>query len=306
MPISNAIALMVYTKLVIRMEKFMRERVFGLIGMILFTASVGWTAPVFDARLAHVLHQAGVEGCIAVVQISQNRTLVSDISRCQERLMPASTFKIVQAVIALETGVVREDEIFFWDKTAYSFKAWEQDMTLRQAMAVSAVPVFQQIARRIGLERMAQWLVTLNYGNTEIGGVVDRFWLDGPLSISPLEQAKFMAQLAMGQLPVSPSSMMVLRRVMPQEAVEGWHLFGKTGWAVAASPKVGWYVGWGERQGERLSFALTIPMPSLEQAPLRISLAKEALRTLGILATQEPVAKAGDGIPGMLHETWGK
>ncbi|MBF0368715.1 MAG: class D beta-lactamase [Magnetococcales bacterium] len=265
-----------------------RVSLLGAVAAILFTASVGWAEPTLDSRLATVLHQAGVEGCIVVVQPRQERTLVSNLSDCQERLIPASTFKMANALIALETGVVEEEEVFPWDGASYSFSVWEQDMTLRQAMAVSAVPVFQQIARRIGLKRMAEWVTRLGYGNRDIGDVVDRFWLDGPLAISPLEQATFMALLANGQLPVAKSSMTALRRIIPRERMEeGWSLFGKTGWAVAESLHIGWYVGWVERQDEIVPFAVKIPMPSLDWAPLRISLAKAALHSLGVVPPKQ-------------------
>ncbi|MBF0146225.1 MAG: class D beta-lactamase [Magnetococcales bacterium] len=237
-----------------------------------------------DPVLADILQQAGMEGCLIVMEVHRERTGVSNELRCQERSVPASTFKIVNALIAFETGVVRGDERFPWNKTRYPLEAWEKDLTLQEAMAVSSVPVFQEVARRIGQQRMADWVTRLRYGNAQTGDQVDRFWLEGPLSISPLEQVRFMARLARGQLPVAERSLMALRRLMPQEEVEQGHLFGKTGWATAAKPMIGWYVGWVEEKGGPLvTFAVNVTMNSLEQAPLRKSLAMAALRHVWML-----------------------
>jgi beta-lactamase class D len=199
------------------------------------------------------------------------------------QFLPASTFKVANALIALETGVVREDERFPWDGSPLFLKAWEKDLTLQEAMAVSSVPVFQEVARRIGKQHMADWVAKIAYGNAEIGEKVDRFWLDGPLAISPLEQTRFMVRLAQNQLPFSKQSLEGLRRIMPQEDIEEVHLFGKTGWAMAAKPMIGWYVGWMENHNNIVAFAVQIIMKSEDDAPLRKSLAVAALRYSGYL-----------------------
>ena len=65
-------------------------------------------------------------------------------------------------------------------------------MGLRKAIAISNVPIYQELARRIGLERMKHYLKSFEYGNTDTGEIIDRFWLDGPLEISALEQVNFL------------------------------------------------------------------------------------------------------------------
>src|SRR5690606_10185028 len=115
--------------------------------------------------------------------------------------VPASTFKIPNTLIGLATGAVKSvDEIFPYGGQPQPFKTWEKDMGLREAITLSNVPVYQELARRIGLERMQLNLLNMDFGNNEIGTVVDRFWLDGPLKISAVEQTRFLAKLAQGQL----------------------------------------------------------------------------------------------------------
>ncbi|MBF0179591.1 MAG: class D beta-lactamase [Magnetococcales bacterium] len=234
-----------------------------------------------EPGLAEILQKAGVTGCIVLMETDPERIRVSDETCGRHRSLPASTFKVVNALIALETGVAREDEIFPWNGSPMRFPAWEKDLTLREAMAVSSVPVFQEIARRIGQPRMAEWVAKIDYGNGETGQVVDRFWLDGPLAISPLEQARFMARLATGSLPFSRHALAGVRRTIPQEPIGEARLYGKTGWATSVTPGVGWYVGWMESTGKMAAIAVRIPMNALDIAPLRKTLALEALRLAG-------------------------
>jgi len=123
-------------------------------------------------------------------------------------MLPASTFKIPNSVIALETGVVGDPDkdIFRWDGVVRSIEAWNRDHTLRSAIAASAVPVYQEIARRIGADRMQKFVDLFGYGNRDIGGGIDQFWLTGNLRISPVQQIDFVDRLRRGTLPVSKRS----------------------------------------------------------------------------------------------------
>ncbi|MBF0609793.1 MAG: class D beta-lactamase [Magnetococcales bacterium] len=248
-----------------------------MMGLAFGTLSLCQAATQQDTALNHLLQQSGLTGCLVLQEVNGDTVRVSDPQLCQQRHLPASTFKVVNALFALEAGVVRKDESFPWDGKNYPFKTWEKELTLKEAMAVSAVPVFQQIARRLGPARMADGLTKISYGNGAMGTVVDRFWLDGPVAISPLEQAHLMAQLASKQLPFTPTTLEQVHRLMPQEEIKNGVIFAKTGWAMDAKPMVGWYVGWAERAGKQVAFAVQLLMRQAEDAPLRKSLAKDAL-----------------------------
>src|SRR5207302_1318723 len=114
-----------------------------------------------------------------------------------QAMLPASTFKIPNSVIALETGVVGDPDkdVFKWDGVVRSIEGWNRDHTLRSAIAASAVPVYQEIARRIGAERMQKYVDLFEYGNRDIGGGVDQFWLTGNLRIDPIQQIDFVDRL---------------------------------------------------------------------------------------------------------------
>ena len=218
-----------------------------------------------------------------LTDVERRHMTVVDVARAKQAFPPASTFKIANSLIALETGAVRDvDEVIPYGGKPQPFPQWERDMSMREAIAVSNVPVYQEVARRVGLERMDEWVRELGYGNGEIGEVVDRFWLDGPLEINAFEQARFVAMLARGELRVSERSRAMVREILKLEERDGALLYGKTGWATSEEPDVGWWVGWVERGGKVYAFALNMDMATEAEAPKRQQIAKALLAELGV------------------------
>jgi beta-lactamase class D len=147
-------------------------------------------------------------------------------------------------------------------------------MSLRDGIRVSNVPVFQELARRIGLPRMTENITAFRYGNQQVGDVVDRFWLDGPLKISAIEQAEFLARFASGKLPVDARHLAAVEQITLFEDSKMLH--AKTGWM----PPIGWWVGWGRNGDALFTFALNMDIPRDSDAPKRISVGKACLRAL--------------------------
>lgn len=231
--------------------------------------------------LASTFTDEGLDGCFALYSPSADKLTLVNGERARTRFIPASTFKIANSLIALETGAVKdENEIIPYGGKPQPIKAWEKDMGMADAIKISNVPIYQEIARRVGVKNYEQWLKTLDYGNRQCGDIVDRFWLDGPLRISAVEQAAFVARLAQGKLPASERSQKIVRRILEVERKEGRVLFAKTGWAFKTQK--GWWTGWVEHEGSVAAFALNIDMQRMEEAPKRISIAKDLLSKLGV------------------------
>lgn len=224
----------------------------------------------------------GVTGTLVVQRLSDGRTWIHAPSRADSAYLPASTFKIVNAAIALETRVVGgADDPFAWDGVERSVEAWNRDHTLKSAMAVSAVPVYQEIARGIGAERMASWLRRVDYGNADIGGGIDRFWLSGALRTSALDQVDFLTRFVGGATAFSPPTVDAVADLIRVDEGPGWSLHAKTGWADEAG--VGWWTGWVRRGDETYVFALNMAMEDVAEAPTRIDIGREALVAVGAL-----------------------
>jgi beta-lactamase class D len=236
------------------------------------------------ADLETVFTENGLAGAFVLYDVAADRLTVVNAKRAETRLVPASTFKIANTIIALETGVVRdENEIIPYGGKPQPFKHWEKDMSMREAIALSAVPIYQELARRIGLKRYREWLARLDFGNCETGTIVDTFWLDGPLEISAVEEARFVARLAQQKLDASTRSQSIARDIIRLESHDTKVLYGKTGWRFSSTPNLGWWTGWVERDSKILAFSLNIDMPAAADGPKRVTIGKTLLSKLGTL-----------------------
>ncbi len=207
----------------------------------------------------------GMDGTFVVWDSATRTTRIHDPDRAATRFLPASTFKIPNSLIALETGVVDGPEFALTRDPGKAPEqpwwpaSWRGDHTLRSAIRNSVVWYYQEVARRIGPERMQAWLRRLRYGNEDLSGGIDRFWLDGALRISALEQVDFLNRLLDGRLPVSARSRGIVRDILLLEEAPDYRLYGKTGTAsVSATRELGWLVGWVERGERRDVFALNV------------------------------------------------
>jgi len=236
------------------------------------------------ADLEAVFAENSVAGTFVLYDVEADHLILVHGDRAETRFVPASTFKIANTIIALETDVVTdENEIIPYGGRPQPFKHWEKDMSMREAIALSAVPIYQELARRVGLERYREWLARLDFGNRQIGTVVDTFWLDGPLEISAIEEARFVARLAQQKLDASRRSQSIARDIIRLSSGDGSALYGKTGWRFSSTPNLGWWTGWVERDGNIAAFSLNIDMPAASDAPKRVAVGKAMLAKLGIL-----------------------
>jgi beta-lactamase class D OXA-48 len=165
---------------------------------------------------------AGTQGSFLLYDLGRYNWQTNDQERAERRFTTASTFKIPHALIAPDTGVIADErQVLPWDQVQREEQNWNRDHNLRTAMRYSVVPVFQAIARRIGMERMQAYLTELGYGNGDLQGGIDQFWLDGSLQISPLEQIQFLVKLAGLALPVQERSQRILTDILLVEAGPG-------------------------------------------------------------------------------------
>lgn len=241
-------------------------------------------AVVRSEALARTLAEVGLAGTLVLFDPSRAVFEASDPERAARGFLPASTFKIFNALVGLEVGSVRDEhEVFRWDGVDHGNDGWNRDHDLASAMRVSAVWVYQELARRTGRERMQLWIDRANYGNRDLSGALDRFWLDGRLRISALQQIGLLVALERGALPFSARSQAIVRTILERERGDGWVVRGKTGWATACTPQIGWYVGWVERAPGPLFFALNADLASDADAPKRFAAVKAALVARGVV-----------------------
>ena len=237
--------------------------------------------------LAKLFTDAGTVGTFVGYKVDDYLLISSDSDRSGEAKLPASTFKIPNSLIALETGVVGDPDkdVFKWDGVTRSIDAWNKDHTLRSAIAASAVPVYQEIARRIGPERMQKYVDLLDYGNRNIGGGIDQFWLTGDMRIDPVQQIDFVDRLRRGVLPVSKRSQDLVRDILPVTKTGDAVIRAKSGLlgAEVGKPSLGWLVGWAEKGSANTVFALNLDIRAPRHVADRMSLSQTCLAAIGAI-----------------------
>lgn len=234
---------------------------------------------------------AGVDGTFVLLDPRQKKIVAYDLERGRTGFLPASTYKIPHALIALETGVVDGPEFAIqWDASEHPRQqwwpeVWAKDQTLSTALPNSVIWYFQEVAKRVGEDRMEAYLNRFDYGNRSVSGGIDQFWLTGGLRTSATEQVEFLQRFHDGKLDISDESMKVVKDLLILEETPEYRLSGKSGWVGLGEEgvrQIGWQVGYVERQGLVHFFALNIDIEKPEDASARLRITKDILSELGV------------------------
>ncbi|MCH7313950.1 OXA-286 family carbapenem-hydrolyzing class D beta-lactamase [Acinetobacter sp. ANC 3882] len=236
-------------------------------------------------NIAALFQQAQTSGVLVIYDGKKIQKYGNDTSRAEQRYIPASTFKMLNALIGIQHHKTTPNEVFKWDGQKRAFSSWEKDLTLAEAMQASAVPVYQELARRIGLELMTSEVKRVGYGNKNVGTQVDNFWLVGPLKITPIEEVRFAYALAKQKLPFDQSTQQQVKGMLLIDEVQGTKIYAKSGWGMDVNPQVGWWTGWIEQaNGKVTAFSLNMEMNRPEHADARKAIVYQALQQLDLLA----------------------
>jgi beta-lactamase class D len=186
---------------------------------------------------------------------------LSDTVDLRKETLPASTFKIINLLIALETKAITDaNQLMKWvgetDTLKYGYRPdTYHDMTVREAFEVSAVWVFFELAKKIGKENYKKYLSICNYGNLNLSQPGEDFWNFGGFAISPLDQITFIKNLYEEKLPFSKRNIEIVKRVMMTEQNNNFIIRAKTGWTRENNINTGWWIGYMENNKGAYFFA---------------------------------------------------
>ncbi len=236
-------------------------------------------------------HFAGLDGAFVLYDTNNDQYFRYNEKRCAERLSPCSTFKIPNSLIALAIGVVADENfVIEWDslktpRQDWWSANWARAHDLRSAMKYSVVWYYQEVARRAGEENYRQYLRQIKYGNQDISGGIDSFWLASTLKISANEQIEFLKKFYRGELGFSQRTTDVVKSIIVLEQTDRYTLRGKTGAGPRENGKMlGWLVGYVETKDNLYFYALNFDGDNFQAVSARrMQLAKVLLRELKIL-----------------------
>lgn len=251
----------------------MKIRLFVIISIFSFTCFAN--EPKEMPELKGLFDELNVDGSIIIYDQNENLYLGYNLQRCNVAFVPASTFKIANTMIALECGMSIDEKIL--------------NVSIQDAFKSSNVPVYQEVSRRIGIDRMRYYTQLFNYGNLDINSDnIDKFWLEGNSVITQYQQIYFLRDLYNLKLPIAEESMEQVKRVMIFETNKNYVMSGKTGWAVTPNEDVVWFVGYVEANNNVYYFATNlVPSKDADKESLvkdRIDLTRNVLKRVGIIS----------------------
>lgn len=250
-----------------------------------------------DSSIQKYFDSNKVIGSFGMFDNGAGEFTIFNLSRFRDSVyLPASTFKIVNSLIGLQTGkILGEKMVIPWDGVVRTFPNgdtatdWNKDLTMAEAFKVSAVPYFQEVARRVGVATMQHWLDSIGYGSKIKKPVItqkniDQFWLNNDVKVSADEQLGLVKKLYFDQLPFRKETTQdILKRVMLQEDNANYKLSYKTGWGFRENGNaIGWIIGWVEENKHPYFFVLNIEGPAeTDMKAMRLNMLKSILRDRG-------------------------
>lgn len=245
--------------------------------------------PYENADLSPFLE--GVDAAFVFHDLRCRVDIVENPERSKRRFSPCSTFKIPNTLIALETGVATGPSMEMkWDREKYPKEPWwdevlkpmgirwDRDHTLKSAFRNSCVWSYRELAKRVGQEKMQAFLNDFDYGNKDISGGIDHFWLDSTLEISAVEQVAFLKKLVQNDLPIREKTRSDALQVFERERRKEAVLYAKTG----GGERIGWFVGFIESGRDRYIFAFNMAGTYDEVKNKRVELSINMLKELGV------------------------
>ncbi|WP_116769260.1 class D beta-lactamase [Maribacter litoralis] len=214
---------------------------------------------IIKSEFQTIIDSANVNGAIIIYDLHRNNFYSNDFNWTKQGKLPASTFKIANTIIGLETGVIKNDStIFKWDGQERWLDLWEQDLILRDAFQYSCVPCYQQVATKIGPQRMNEYVKKIEYGDLKIdSNNISNFWLEGESRINQMQQIDFLKRFYSGQLPISVRTQKIVKQIMVIDT-ENYTLSGKTGLSISNEQYNGWFVGYIEVGNDVYFFATNL------------------------------------------------
>lgn len=200
------------------------------------------------------------DGAFVLLDLEKKRYLIYNHDNSEKRVSPNSTYKIISSLVGLGTGVLKKDDTRLeWDGTIYPIELWNKDQTLNSAMAHSANWYFQRVDFSVGKPRIENYLQQIGYGNHDLSGGIQDFWIESSLKISPQEQVEMLKKLCTYDMPFSQDNIDLVKNAIKIYEQDHLALYGKTGTGSVNGRNInGWFVGFVEKDGRTYIFATNI------------------------------------------------
>lgn len=200
---------------------------------------------------------SGFEGSFVLYDQNKDQYRIYNEDKSSLRVSPDSTYKIYSGLIALESNIItRDSSTLTWDGKENPYPAWNMNQDLESALKNSVNWYFQQLDKENSLETIETFLKELGYGNENISGGIDSFWLESSLKISPLEQVNVLHDFYTNHFSFNEDNVNTVKDALRLEEKPGRVLSGKTGTGNVNGVNIrGWFVGYVETDDNTFFFA---------------------------------------------------
>lgn len=200
----------------------------------------------------------GLNGCVIFYNSNKNIYDIHNKELSNISDSPYSTFKIIMTLIGLSQDVVHSSESKLgYDGAIYSREELNKDVTLEEAFKLSCVWYYEKLMSSVDKNYVNEVLKDLEYGNGDISPWDEyghnSFWLGSSLKISPMDQISVLEKIFEGKTKFEDSDIEILKECMLVEKKDDYSVYGKTG---SANKGKGWFVGFYEKQEERIYFSV--------------------------------------------------
>ena len=202
----------------------------------------------------------GYEGSFVLFDTKTDSWQIYNQELASRRVSPNSTYKIYDALLGLESGIITPAQSqMAWDGTEQPFDAWNADQNLNSAMQNSVNWYFQSIDRQAGTAAVKDYFHEIGYGNEDVSGNPDSYWMESSLKISPIEQTKLLKKLYYNEFGFEPQNIQAVKDAMYLSSNGQTSLYGKTGTGAVDGREVnGWFTGYISQPGHVSFFTVNI------------------------------------------------
>ena len=254
------------------LQRLKSAGIFLLIFLLLFGTSPLLSAYASGSPVFHLTDEAwteadvaesfgGRDGSFVLYDMQTENYYIYNKEKSEERISPASTYKIYSSLFALEEGLITpESSTQQWDGSEQPFPEWMHDQTLTSAMQDSVNWYFQNLDRQMGLPALASYYSRIGYGNCDLSGGAGNYWSNS-LAISPLEQVRLLSGLLSNTWDFASENIRAVKDAMllSEHSVSGGRLYGKTGTSNPdGGTQSGWFVGFLETGETTYCFAVNL------------------------------------------------
>jgi beta-lactamase class D len=247
---------------------------------------IGFSQKIIIKDFKNYFDKCGVDGCFVLYNQSDNEYIKYNSNLCDSGYIPASTFKIPNSLIALEEGVIKDTtQLIKWDGHEWPNKPWNQDQTLKTSIKYSCVWVYVKFAEQIGIDKYHKYIDSFNYGNKDLTGPANLFWLKGLFKISANQQIDFLTKFYNYKLNISKRSIDIVKDIIILEQSKTYKLSGKTGGTLLTDTEyIMWLVGYLEKDNKTYFYAMNFKSKDFDKTKqFRLGITKDILRELKLI-----------------------